>query len=635
MTTPAGAGLERLGVVIGTAGHVDHGKTSLVRALTGVETDRWREERERGLTIDIGFAPLELTESLETGVVDVPGHEDFLKNMLAGATGIDVLLLVVAADEGPMPQTREHLAIARLLGISRGVVALTKCDRVEPEWLGLAEETVVELLEEHDCADWPIVPVSSTTREGLDDLAATLATVAGGAEARPSNDVLRMPIDRSFSVRGTGTVVTGTVWSGTVSTGDTIRLLPGNASSRVRGLEVHGDSRGGVTAGRRCALALVGVEAASAPRGTVLVSDPAWSPVRRLGVRIKTLVRPRRPVEHFQRVRVYLGTREVMARVLTLEGAPIEPGDEGWGVLVLEEPLVARTRDRGVLRFYSPVTTVGGFRVAELDPPRSWVPRVEHWGSILDDAPVAGFEAAVALSGPWGFPTDSAAITLGLTPSAVTEAASSAAAVEFASRWFSDDAVSAAMVEVVGAVERLHAADRRSPGVSLESVRSALSDRVAAGLVEACLTHHLDQGTLVAAGPLVAVPGSGASLTQAEEAQKDALLGALVEGGLQPPTVTELGSSLGIARDVFDDLIRLLVAKGEALAITTEIYMTVAAVNEAIGAVRELLADGQLASPAVFKERFGLSRKYLIPLLEYLDRSGVTRRGAEGRVLAG
>lgn len=621
------------GVVIGTAGHVDHGKTSLVRALTGVETDRWREERERGLTIDIGFAPLSLAADIETGVVDVPGHEDFLKNMLAGATGIDLLLLVVAADEGPMPQTREHLAIARLLGVSRGVVALTKADRVDEDWLGLAEETTRELLEENGCAGWPIVPVSSTTGDGLDDLADALARASEELEPREVRDLFRMPVDRSFSVHGTGTVVTGTVWSGAVQSGDRVRVLPGDHSSRVRSLEVHGDSRAGVAAGRRCALALVGVDAKAAPRGAVLVTDGSWVPVTRVGVRIETLSRPGRVIEHFQRVRVYVGTRETMARVITLGGATIEPGDSAWAVLVLEEPLVARVRDRGILRFYSPVTTIGGVRICELDPPRSWASRVDGWTSILGDSPEEAFEAAVRLAGPWGFGMESAGITLGRPPAAVEGAAAHTTAVSLGDRWFSEDVLEATMSSVAETVERLHASDRRSPGVSLESVRSAMSGEAAPELVEMCLTRHLDAGTLQATGPRVALPGAGAVLTDAEEAHLKMLGEALVTGGLQPPTVNDLATSLRIQRDVLDDLLRLLVETGAARSITPEIYVDTDALEAATDRVRVLLADGEPAQPSVFKESFSLSRKYLIPLLEYLDRSGVTRRQADGRVL--
>jgi selenocysteine-specific elongation factor len=277
------------GIVLGTAGHVDHGKTALVRALTGVETDRWAEERERGLTIDIGFAPLHVDADLEVGVVDVPGHEDFVKNMLVGSTGIDAVLLVVAADEGPMPQTREHLSIARLLGVRHGIVALNKVDRVEPEWRELARDATLEesgrILGHRD---WPVVEVSTLTGEGLTELRAHILDLANELPARPEEDVFRMPVDRAFSVAGAGTVVTGTTWSGRVTTGDTVRLLPVDLRARVRSLQVHGSDRDSVGPGSRAALALVGVETSRATRGAVVVSGAAWRSHRRFGARIES-----------------------------------------------------------------------------------------------------------------------------------------------------------------------------------------------------------------------------------------------------------------------------------------------------------------------------------------------------------
>lgn len=626
---------EPRGLILGTAGHVDHGKTSLVRALTGVQTDRWREERERGLTIDIGFAPFELAPDLETGFVDVPGHEDFLKNMLAGATGIDLLLLVIAADEGPMPQTREHLAIARLLDVRRGVVALTKRDRVDAEWLALATETTRELLDETPgCSNWPIVPVSSTTRDGLDDLVATLRQVAKDIESRPRSDLFRMPVDRAFTIRGTGTVVTGTVWSGAIRTGDTVRLLPGGETSRVRGLEVHGHRRQSVGAGRRCALALVGVDAGAAERGTVLVSAPAWRPVSRIGVRIETLTGPGRALEHGQRLRLYLGTREVMARVFLHDSKILTPGEPGWGTLSLEGPLVTRAGDRGILRFYSPVTTIGGVRVCELDPPRRWVDRVPAWRSILDGDTPEAFSAAVDLTGPWGLETTAAPIALGVSPEMIEVAAPKSGARSIGDRWYSPTAWTEGLAGVLRAVEQLHATHRRSASVSLQSVRSSLASAASTDLIEAALRDHIDHGRLTAAGPRVSLPGAGATLTAAEEVQLSALRGALREGGLQPPTVNDLQKALRIPRDVLDDLLRLLADAGDTRSITPEIHIDAGALAEMTDRVRRLMVDGEPAGPAVFKEEFGLSRKYLIPLLEHLDSAGVTRRTSEGRVLA-
>ena len=626
---------DRRGIVIGTAGHVDHGKTALVRALTGVETDRWMEERKRGLTIDLGFARLDLDPGLETGIVDVPGHEDFLKNMLAGATGIDILLLVVAADEGPMPQTHEHLAIARLLDIRRGVVALTKSDRVDEEWLELASETTRELLDEdHARTSWEIVPVSALTGDGIEPLREALRESTSGIRARRVDDRFRLPVDRSFSIRGTGTVVTGTVWSGSVSVGDTVSVFPGGDSARVRALQVHEDPRPRVTAGRRCAVALVGIAPASVERGSVLADPSEWTSSERLGVRVRALGGRDRPLLHGQRLRVYLGTREVMARLQTADRRSIAPGATAWAVLALEAPLLARARDRAILRFYSPVTTIGGIRVAELNPPPDWPGRTEAWRQILDGAPPEAVAAAVAQEGLRGLPVAASSILLGRRSPTLEAAAAKAGCVRIGGRWFAADAVAEAMEAVEESMARLHAADRRAPGVSKEAVRSAMAPHCDLELAETAVRQLLADRRLLESGPRLALPDHAPRLTPQEEEGRAQLAGTIEAAGLQPPLVTELGRTLRLDRAVLDDLLRLLQDSGTTKAVTPELHVAAAALETMEARVRELLADGAPAPPARFKETFGLSRKYLIPLLEYLDREGVTRRTTEGRVLA-
>lgn len=625
---------DRRGIVIGTAGHVDHGKTALVRALTGIETDRWEEERRRGLTIDLGFARLDLDPALETGIVDVPGHEDFLKNMLAGATGVDVLLLVVAADEGPMPQTTEHLAIAQLLNVTRGVVALTKRDRVDAEWLELATETTRELLDEDPARrGWTIIPVSSRTGEGIESLRAALRARVAGVRLRRERDLFRLPVDRAFSIRGTGTVVTGTVWSGRVRVGDTLRVFPGDATARVRGLQVHEDPRDRVAAGRRCAVALVGLSPADAERGSVLVEGSAWAPSTRLGVRLRALPGRERPLTHGQRLRVYLATREVMARLHTVDRAPIAPGEAAWAVLALEAPLLARARDRAILRFYSPVSTIGGARIAELDPPPGWPVRTAAWRDVLDGTAAEALGAAVRLEGLSGLAVGSAPIRLGRSGDALEGAVGEAGCVRIGPRWFPGRAMEEAMRAAEGAMAGLHAADRRAAGVSKEALRSALADVCDGALVEAALRRLLEEERLVENGPRLALPDHRPQLTEEEEIARNRLGALIAEGGLQPPLVSDLGRTLKLSRPLLDDLLRLLQEAGATRAVTPELHVSSGALDTLETRVRELLADGVPAPPTRFKDAFGLSRKYLIPLLEYLDREGVTRRGVEGRVL--
>ncbi len=335
-------------LILGTAGHIDHGKTALVKSLTGVDTDRLREEKVRGITIDLGFAELEAREGLHLGVVDVPGHEGFIRNMLAGATGMDLVLLVIASDEGMMPQTREHLDIVRLLGITEMVVALTKTDLVEEEWLTLVEEEVREVLEESPFSGAPMVRTSTVTGRGIDELVGQLMNVAQRVRERSNDDVTRLPIDRAFTVRGTGTVVTGTLWSGKLSLGENVTLQPAGITGRVRGLQVHGIPVERAGAGERTAVAITGtdVDLGNVERGQVMVAEKEWTATSMLTVLLNVLDDTGWIVKHGQRVRVHLGTTEVMARVITLEGHEILPAvwvgpKFGWRDLSWHAPVIA------------------------------------------------------------------------------------------------------------------------------------------------------------------------------------------------------------------------------------------------------------------------------------------------------
>ena len=622
--------------VVGTAGHVDHGKTALVRALTGVETDRWEEERQRGLTIDLGFAPLDVDADVEVGVVDVPGHEDFVTNMLAGATGLDLLLLVVAADEGPMPQTREHLTIARLLGVEEGVVALTKADRVEEDWLELAEDAVRdELRTVVGHADWPVFRVSSTEGRGVEEVRAEIGRRADRIEGRPADDLFRLPVDRSFSVQGAGTVVTGTAWSGTVSVGDEVRLLPLDRRVRVRSLEVHGEARDRVPAGRRCALALVGVDPEEVPRGSVAVEGGAWRATESLGARLRLPAHVDRVVEDGQRVRVYLGTREVMARVdLTREA--VAPGGTAPARLRLESPLVARARDRFVLRFYSPVVTLGGGRVTELAPDGSWPSRVESWDALLEGDDADALRAAVGLAGGRGLPAAEAPLWTGV-PAGRLPAAGEAPAgiVRIGGRWFEEDRLADLRSELLDELARIHREERRARGASLEALRSSVADRWAGAAVDRELDRLEAAGEIEVDGPQVRLPGHEPTLSEEERAVKRDVAEAVEAGGLEPPTVDDLAERLGGDDRLLHELLDLLVEEGRLERIGPEIYLPVERARSLLERGRRVLDRTTPAEASDFKEELEVTRKYLIPYLQYLDRKGLTRRTPEGRVPAG
>ena len=617
-------------LVVGTAGHIDHGKTALVKALTGVDTDRWEEEKRRGITIDLGFAPLDLGPGVAASVVDVPGHEGFVRNMLAGATGIDVALLVIAADEGVMPQTEEHLAILDLLGVRRGIPVITKSDTVDAEWLGLVRDDVVaRLTATNGRVRWDApLATSVVTGAGLPELRAALAALAPELADRPESDLFRLPIDRVFALPGAGTVVTGTTWSGTVAVGDTVRLLPLGREARVRSIESHGNEEPRAVPGRRTALALVGVSKDELARGDVVVTGPVWHATATLDGEIELLPAAPRPLAHRARVRVHLGTAEVFARVIV--GSPVAPGARAAARLLLEAPIVARGGDRFVLRSFSPVTTIGGGVVVDPFPTERRGRRAaakadadERLRSWIADARLTGVERS------------SLPVRLGATPDAASELANGlGAGVVVAGTRLVTRAVVTAAVERLGAlIAAHHAAHPLEPGMSLQAVRAA----VAAGgeappeVVDAVCATGVQNGAFVVDGAFARLPEWAPRLDAAATELRRRLLERLTAARWEIPTVAELEQEHEGAP--VRALLAHLLREGGVEGVDGERY----AVPEALRAFREALeaalSTGGSASPAELRERFGLTRKYLIPLLEWADRRGITRRTGDTRTL--
>ncbi|MFP5354661.1 MAG: selenocysteine-specific translation elongation factor, partial [Gemmatimonadota bacterium] len=397
-------------MIVGTAGHIDHGKTALVRALTGVDTDRLPEERRRGITIELGFAPLMLEGLGTVGIVDVPGHEAFVRTMLAGATGVDLALIVIAADEGVMPQTREHLSILTLLGVRSSVVALTKRDTVDDEWAALVRDDVRALLAPTPMRDAPIVETSVVSGQGIDSLRAVLRERLLALPARSAADLFRMPIDRAFTVKGTGTVVTGTVWSGTVTAQTSLRLYPLDRAVRARGVQRHGTPADFLPPGSRGAVALAGVELSDVARGGLLVEEGGWTPSRVMRADVALLDDGARPIRPREWVRLHLGTSEIGARVVAA-GGPLVPGQTRGVRLVLDTPLVARAGDRFVLRLPSPPVTVGGGVVVDPSPPHR---RPRPWSVGLGQP--ERLRALVNEAGERGVSVESLPVRLGCPP---------------------------------------------------------------------------------------------------------------------------------------------------------------------------------------------------------------------------
>lgn len=616
-------------VVIGTAGHVDHGKTALVKALTGVDTDRWEEEKRRGITIDLGFAPLDLGQGLEASVVDVPGHEDFVRNMVAGATGVDVALLVVAADEGIMPQTVEHAAILDFLNVQAGVVALTKADLVDPDWLELVQADVRERLKSSGIPWEPPVAVSSVTGAGLDQLRAALEQAAQRARERVADDLFRLPVDRVFSLPGAGTVVTGTVWSGTVSVGAEVTVHPGAVRARVRSVEVHGRSQERATPGRRTALALVGLDRQHASRGSVVVSHAAWRATTALDVLV-TLLPDARPLTQRSQVRLHLGTAEVLARVVPA-AERIEPGArEEPARLRLEQPVLARWGDRAVLRAASPVTTVGGCRV--VDPyPASRPRRPVGVRECAAPDPVERVRAFVGLAGAHGVPVAEMAVRLGVAPGAVPAVVSAVAEngiVQAGDRLVAETAAAGARELVISRLSAFHRGQPLLPGMPLEAFRKLVTSP---GLAAQVLDALTGENVLVQDHGFVRLSHHQPAVPAEHSAVADAIRAALVAAGAEGKTAAEVAAPHRGAPAL--EIAEFLVRQGTAIRVGSDRYydrrQLEAAARKVLGDIR---SRGQV-TPSEVRDILGLTRKYIIPILEWMDAVGLTVRAGDARRL--
>jgi selenocysteine-specific elongation factor len=612
-------------VILGTAGHIDHGKTALVRALTGVDTDRLPEEKRRGITIELGFAPLTLDGVGTVGVVDVPGHEGFVRTMLAGATGIDLALLVIAADESVMPQTREHLAILDLLGVRGGVVALTKADLVDDEWLALVMSDVSALLAPSRLADAAIVPVSSVTGAGLDVLREALRGAANAVPSRDRSDLFRLPVDRAFTMKGAGTVVTGTVWSGTLSRDDTVRLLPADRPVRVRSLQSHGRPADSVGPGQRVAIGLVGVDVADVQRGAVITTGDGWSATTTIRADVTLLDHVPQTLGVRTAVRFHLGTAEVGGRIVS-EGGTLSSRELKAARISLDAPLVARGGDRFVLRAGSPVGTVGGGVVVDPFAPR----RGRRWA--VGSTPVERLAMALTEAGVAGVGLSTLAVRLGVTPTEVEQllAALETPPIREGGRAYAYSTVRELGDRLVADLQDHHRTNPLDPGMPLQLLRS----RHAAPpeLIDHVLRERSTTGELEAGGAVVRIAGWAPSLGDTDRTHAGDILGELRRGWHEPPSAAELTTRFGPR---VGEVLRFLERRGDVVQIADGRYYLSEALRELVETLRGRMEAGRTYGPAEIRDMLGSSRKYLIPFLEYCDRIGVTRREAQGRVWSG
>ncbi len=615
-------------MIIGTAGHIDHGKTALVKALTGVDADRLPEEKRRGITIDLGFAPLSLEGVGTVGVIDVPGHEDFVRSMLVGATGIDLGLLVVAADEVVMPQTREHLLILELLRIPQVVVAVTKCDLVDDEWLGLVRSDVLALFDESPIPTPSVVSCSSRTQLGLDELRAVLSERLANGKKKGSDDIFRMPVDRAFTIKGTGTVVTGTVWSGELPVDAGVFALPSAKPARTRRIEQHGKSTDVARAGGRAAIALAGLDVSDVSRGSVIVRDENWQPtslfeaVVTLDSDMGATLTPR------TRLRLHAGASEVGAKLVL---AAERPGS-GTGALMrvtTDAPLVLRGGDRFVLRLPAPLRTIGGGVVIDPHARRRPLPRLsaEKLDQLSTDSS-ARLGYVLDAEHTRGVRVQEIPVRTGCSPAEVQSLVEESGAHSGTHNLFTPAAVEQVMASVRRIVAEYEIASPLSLGVPARTLREGL--RVDEELADISIREMERAGEIESHGPLMRRPGWAPSPTERDLDVSNHLAHEICAGHQEPPSVGELVARYG---SLVPALLRYLERQGRIVQVEANRYYDRSTLEAMIGLLRTKLVPGQVYVPAQLRDVLGFSRKYLIPFLEFCDRNGITERRGEGRTL--
>jgi selenocysteine-specific elongation factor len=640
-------------IIVGTAGHIDHGKTSLVKALTGVDADRLKEEKERGITIDIGFADLTVGD-VHFGFVDVPGHERFVKNMLAGAHGIDLVMLVVAADESVMPQTREHFDICRLLEVKSGLVVITKADLVDEELLQLVEAEVADFVAGSFLEGAPVLRVSSRTGAGVDGLKKTLSQLAAKARERDENAVARMPIDRAFTIKGFGTVVTGTLIAGRIRAGDELEILPPISSSavspgrraRARGLQVHGKSTQEALAGERVAVNLQGIDLAEVERGQTLAPAGRLRTSSMLDGRLRLLGSATRSLRARSRVRLHIGAAEVLARVVPLGRKELTPGESCFAQLRLETPTLAMPGDHFIVRAYSPVVTIGGGVVIDALPSKHRLREAAYAASWLEKLEAANEVERVALlvemAGERGMGQDEIAARSGSSDEVIKRAAESVTksrravtASQSPKTALTPLIARPAFEELAGRVRAtLKEFHRKSPlesGMGREEIREKIFARLPPDIFRAVIANLVERNEAVAEKDLLRLSSHRVALSAEEQAAKDRLAALFAEAGLQPMPLEDAIARSGVDAARAQRFAQMLINSGELVRVAGLVFH-----RSALDGLRETLRrfkaeHGPRLDITAFKDLTGVSRKYAIPLLEYLDLQRVTRRSGEVR----
>ena len=630
-------------IIVGTAGHIDHGKTALVKALTGIDADRLKEEKERGITIDIGFAHLALDSNTRIGFIDVPGHERFIKNMLAGVGGIDLVMLVIGADESIMPQTREHLDICSLLHIKHGFTVLTKIDKVEPEMADLVEVEVRELLKGTFLERSPILRASSYSREGIPQIIETLRDFAGKIGPKDSEDVFRLPVDRCFTMKGFGTVVTGTRIAGRVEKEQEIQILPLERTARVRGIQVHGQASREALAGQRTALNLQGIEVSDIVRGMVLTVPGQFKPTSMFNCHLELLPSVGRPIEVRKRIRFHIGTAELMGYVVLLGQRQLNPGESAFVQIRLEEPTFALPGDRFIIRQYSPMVTIGGGKILDWDPAkhrRTDPVVIERLRVFRDGSVDEQLLTVIEEAGLKTIELSELSARRGMVPARARERLSVLIKngrvrlltenpfVVVAAKAFNEAAEATA-----AAVKRFHETNPLTPGIGREELKARLFGDASNLLFQAILDKLVSEKKIVLAQELIHTFGQRVTLKAEEEKMRDQLTARFKSLGLQVPAPDELITSLRLDRETGRKLIQLMLKENALVKITEDMLIHRAAMDKLIADVKALKSKNPKIGVSEFKDLTGVSRKFAIPLLEYLDRQRITRRVGDQRMI--
>ena len=632
-------------VVIGTAGHIDHGKTALIIALTGIDTDRLPEEKTRGITIDLGFAYMDIDKDLRAGIVDVPGHERFVKNMLAGATGINLAVLVIAADDGVMPQTVEHLEILELLGIKHGVLVITKKDLVGEDWLELVKGDVKALVSKTFLRDAPMRVVSSVTGEGIPELRETLKELILSLQEEQFHGVFRLPVDRAFTIQGFGCVVTGTVSSGEVRVGDEVEILPTKETARVRGIEVHEEKTGFAHRGQRAALNLSGVKTSEMHRGYQLSVPGYLEPVRMVDGYLNYLTTARKPLGNGERIRFYIATSEVMGRAVLLDKEVLKPGENAFVQYRLEEPVVAERGEHYVIRSYSPCRTIGGGEVLRSTHTRklrrlkeeTLAPlRLLHEGTEKEIIEKTFLEPGRYLLSDEEI-SRLLNIFLPRTREIINELTEKGILVNMKenSRIFSihRQTLSATRAEILKRLEEYHRANPMKRGAEDAALRTRLPKDMPGQLISRVLADLQKEGAITSSGQRFAITGHRVELSEPDKKTMKSIEDYFLKDKFAPPSLEKISPKNPSERDRFRSLLNILVEEGTLIEVKPGLYFHSKVLDELKKSLEKSIRERGSITVAEFRDLVGTSRKYMVPLLEHFDSIHLTKREGDKRVL--